>query len=75
MEAKRYLGDAVYVEIVNKMGVPMFRITTEDGPGGEARPSNLIWLELGVAQNLVDFTKQAQEALPRGLVTLRYTDS
>jgi hypothetical protein len=47
---KEYLGDSVYVEIVNGM----FMLTTDNGEG----PSNIIYLEPAVLANLVKYAEK-----------------
>lgn len=47
---KRYIGDSVYAEIVDGM----IRLTTENGFG----PSNEIFLELEVFQDLILYAKK-----------------
>lgn len=50
---KRYLGDSVYIEVERGM----FKLTTENGLG----PSNTIYLEPEVYQELVKYATEAFE--------------
>lgn len=56
---KRYLGDAVYVEVENGM----FKLTTEDG----LRATNTIFLEPEVYRSFVDFAEAAFAANRRSV--------
>lgn len=57
MGTKRYLGNSVYVEILNGM----YRLTTENGDfdsEGESYVSNIIYLEPEVLKALISFSEQ-----------------
>jgi hypothetical protein len=60
--AKSYLGDSVYAEVENGM----IKLTTENGLPTD--PSNTIYLELEVYDNLVRFVEELKGAVKHPVV-------